>query len=223
VLYWSGSFNNIHRMGFSDRPIEGPRLGGVVINARNVSFIVVLGSVWGLAELFGRDLASAVGVGGTTTWLAVWAVLLLGFGRGFWSRAGSSTLMGLIAATFKFLGPFLFYCQLLGIVAIGLFFDLFASILLARGRKSWWRQALVGALTIYSARAFFVSYSVFVAQWDRWVDGGAGMALEHVFGSGSIAAAAAFLVVPIGLRLGRRVAETMIRRPAGDSVAADNR
>lgn len=223
VLYWSGSFNSIQRMGICDRPIEGSRIGGVVINARNVSFVVVLGSAWGLAELFGRDLFSAAGIGGTTTWLAVWAVLLLSFGRGFWNRAGSSTLMGLIAAAFKFFGPFLFYCQLLGIIAIGLFFDLFASTLLAKGRSSWWRQALVGALTVYSARAFFVGYSVFVAGWDRWVDGGAEMALEHVFGSGSIAAAAALLLVPLGFRLGGRAADALCRRTAGDTVAADNR
>jgi hypothetical protein len=194
-----------------------------VITARNVLFVLVLGSAWGLAEVFGRGLLAEIGVGGATIWLAVWAVMLLSLGRGLWNRIGSSTLIGLVAAGFKFAGSSLFFCQLLGIVAIGVFFDIFASILLARGRSGWWRHALSGALTVYGARTFFVAYSVLVARWDRWVEGGTEMAVEHVLGSGSIAAVVVCLLAPVGFRLGAKAMEALSGRPAADAVAAGNR
>lgn len=210
-------------MEISDRPIEGPGLGGVVITAKNILLILVLGSVWGVAELFGRDLLTFPGLGEASTWLAVWALLVLSVGRGLWNKIGSSALIGLVAAAFKFAGPNVFICQLLGIAAIGLFFDLFASVLLSRGRNQWWRHALVGALTVYGARTFFVVYSVYVSRWDRWVEGGAEMAFEHIAVGGSVAAVAALLVAPLGFRLGEKAAAILSDDPAGKALPAENR
>ena len=98
-----------------------------MITTKNILMILVLGSVWGVAEIFGKDLFGSLGVGGTTVWLAAWAILLLSIGRGIWNKVGSSTIIGLIAAAFKFAGPSTNYCHLLGIAALGLFFDVFAS------------------------------------------------------------------------------------------------
>jgi hypothetical protein len=194
----------------------------MMIRARNVVLVLAFGSLWGAAELFGRDIFGLIGLGGTSIWLTLWAVLLLAIGRGAWHKIGSSFAIGLVAAGFKYLGPSIFYCQLLGIVSIGLFFDLFASSLLARGKKQWWRFALVGVLTTYSARAFFVLYSVYVARWDRWVEGGLEMALEYVVGSGSVAAAAAALLVPLGFRAGGKLADAVSGGPEGEPVAVEN-
>jgi hypothetical protein len=139
-----------------------------VITTKNIVWVLALGAVWGVAELFGKDLLADFGVGGASIWLAAWAILLLSIGRGLWNKIGSSAIIGFVAAAFKFAGPSTNYCHLLGIAALGLFFDLFASSLLAQGRSQWWRPALVGVLTAYGARAFFVWFSVSVAQSDRW-------------------------------------------------------
>jgi hypothetical protein len=153
------------------RTVLGPPVRGLdereaaVITTKNILMILVLGSVWGVAEVFGKDLFGSLGVGGMTVWLAAWAILLLSIGRGIWNTVGSSTIIGFIAAAFKFAGPSTNYCHLLGIAALGLFFDLFASSL-AR-KPEWWRHALVGLLTAFSARAFFVWFSVSVAQSNR--------------------------------------------------------
>jgi len=148
-----------------------------MITAKNILWILVLGSVWGVAELFGKDLLADFGVGGASIWLAAWALLILSIGRGVWNKVGSSAIIGLIAAAFKFAGPSTNYCHLLGIAALGVFFDIFASSLLAQGSSQWWRHALIGLLTAYGARAFFVWYSVSVAQSERWIEGGTQMAI----------------------------------------------
>jgi len=198
-------------------------LEAAVITRRNILWVLVLGSAWGVAEIFGRDLLSDLGVGGGTVWLGAWAILVLSIGRGLWNKIGSSAVIGLVATAFKFAGPSPHYCQLLGIVSLGLIFDLFASSLLFRGRAQWWRHALVGLLTAYGARAFFVLYSVHIAHFERWVEGGTQMALDHVVAGGSVVALAALLLAPLGFRIGARAAETLPGEPAGEPFTAEER
>ena len=194
-----------------------------MITTRNIMWVLVLGSAWGVAEIFGDDLSGGLGIGEASIWLAAWAVLILSIGRGVWNKIGSSAIIGLVAAAFKFIGPSPNYCHLLGIVSLGLVFDLFASSLLTRGRSQWWRHALVGLLTAYGARAFFVLYSVHIAHFERWVEGGTRMALDHVVSSGSVVALAALFLVPLGFRIGEKAAEILPGKPAGDPLTADNR
>jgi len=192
-----------------------------VITTKNILWVLVLGSIWGVAEIFGKDLLADFGVGGASIWLAAWAILLLSIGRGLWNKIGSSTIIGLVAAAFKFAGPSPNYCHLLGIASLGLFFDLFASSV-AR-RPQWWRHALVGLLTAFSARAFFVWYSVSVAQSERWIEGGTQMALDHVVRGGTVVALAALLLAPLGFRLGKKAAEMLSGNPAEEPLTADKR
>jgi hypothetical protein len=194
-----------------------------VITTKNILWVLALGSVWGVAELFGKDLLTDFGLGGASIWLAAWALLILSIGRGVWNKIGSSAIIGLVAAAFKFAGPSTNYCHLLGIAALGLFFDIFASSLLTQGRSKWWRSALVGVLSAYGARAFFVWYSVSVAQSDRWIEGGTQMAFDHVVRGGTVVALAALLLAPLGFRIGKKAAEMLSGRPAEDPLTADNR
>jgi hypothetical protein len=191
-----------------------------VITTKNILMILVLGSVWGVAEVFGKDLFGSLGIGGTTVWLAAWAILLLSIGRGILNKIGSSALMGLVAAAFKFIGPSPNYCHLLGIASLGLFFDVFASSL-AR-QPQWWRHALVGLLTTFSARAFFVWYSVYVSHSERWIEGGSQMAFDHIVLGGTMVALAALLLAPLGFRVGKKAAGMLSGSPVEDPLTADN-
>jgi hypothetical protein len=155
--------------------------------------------------------------------LAAWAILLLSIGRGFWNKVGSSTIIGLIAAAFKFAGPSTNYCHLLGIAALGVFFDLFSSSLLAGGRSQWWRHALAGVLTAYAARVFFVWYSVSVAQSERWIEGGWQMDFNHIVLGGTVVALAVLLLAPLGFKIGKKATEVLSGSSAEDPLPADNR
>ena len=194
-----------------------------MITTKNILIVLALGSIWGVAEVFGRNLLPSLGIEATSIWLAALAILLLSIGRGIWNKAGSSAIIGLVAAAFKFAGPTTNHCQLLGIAALGLFFDLFASSLLAQGRSQWWRHALAGLLTAYCARVFFVTYSVYVARFDRWIDGGPQMAIDHIVRGGSVVALAALLLAPLGFRLGKKAAENLSGRATDDALVAGNR
>jgi hypothetical protein len=171
-----------------------------------VMWTLLLATVWGLAEIFGKDLLRDLGLGGWSLWVAATAVLALSLGRGLWNRPGSSSLIGLLAACFRFAEPGVTVCHLLGIAAYGLMFDLFATTLLGRKPVVWWRAVLVGPLAVYGARAFFALYITHVARYERWVEGGWPMIRHHIFGSGTTIAAVAVVLVPLGLWLGARLA-----------------
>ena len=194
-----------------------------MITTKNILIVLAIGSAWGVSEVFGKDLLAGLGVEAASVWLAASAILLLSIGRGIWNRMGSSTIIGLVAAAFKFAGPSANACHLLGIGALALFFDLFASSLLAQAKSPWWRHALVGLFTAYCARALFVTYSVYVAEAERWIGGGSQMAIDHVVLSGSVVAFAALFLAPVGFRFGKKAAEVSSASPADDPLIAGNR
>ena len=178
----------------------------VFVNSKSkFIWILALAALWGASELFGKDLLTELGIGAASIWLAVVAILLLSIARGIWNRVGSSSIIGLVAAGMKFTGPSPNACHLLGIACIGLIFDLFASTLLRDGSVEWWRGSLVGVFTAYGARSFFALYAIHVAHLQRWVEGGSTMALEHVLLHGTVVAFLAMILVPLGLRAGRRL------------------
>ncbi len=90
-------------------------------------------------------------------------------------------------------------------------------------RPQWWRHALVGVLTAYGVRAFFVLYSVHVAHFERWVEGGTQMALDHVVRSGSVVAVAALFLAPLGFRIGEKTAAMLSGDPAGNPLTTETR
>ena len=191
-----------------DAILNGPGLEEADVKTTKVlMWLLILGMLWAVAEIFGENLLADLGIGGDASlWLAGWALLLLGMLRGVWNKIGSSSIIALSVALLKFVCISTNYCHLLGIVSLGLVFDLFASNVLTRERNQWWRLTLVGACTAYGARVFFVLYSIHVAHFERWVDGGLQMALEHVVQSGSLVAIAALFLVPLGFRIGEKAA-----------------
>jgi hypothetical protein len=64
---------------------------------------------------------------------------------------------------------------------------------------------------------------VYVAQFERWIDGGPQMAIDHVVRSGSAVALAALILAPLGFRFGQKAAELLPVSPAHDPLAAGNR
>ena len=118
MIYWARSVQPSLAEAICEPPVRGPgEWEAAVITTKNILWVLVLGSVWGVAELFGKDLLTDFGVGGASIWLAAWAILLLSIGRGVWNKIGSSAIIGLIAAAFKFAGPSTNYCHLLGIAS----------------------------------------------------------------------------------------------------------
>jgi hypothetical protein len=166
--------------------------------------VLLFGSLWGFSEVFAGEFLYAQGVPRASVWLTAFALLILGFARGLFNRPGSSILIGALAAVFKLVNAAPFWCHLLGIVFIGLVFDLGATAWLKKGHSRILPQALTGAVTAYGGYALFAMTITYIARFDPWVQGGLPRIMEHVFIGGSLAAVAGAFLVPLGYKLGLR-------------------
>ena len=174
-------------------------------SVRNWLWLLLFGSLWGVVEVGGGEVLYRAGVPQASVFLTAWALFVLAAARGILNRPGASSAVGALAALYKLANAAPFYCHLLGIFFLGLAFDVFASLLLKEGRRaSWARASVSGALSAYAGNALFAVLMTFVVRYEYWVGDGLMKFSRHILISGSHAALAACLVVPLGLRLGER-------------------
>jgi len=191
---------------------------------KNWLWLFLFGSLWGAVEVLGGEALRANDVPLASVWLTAAALFLLAVGRGALNRPGTSAVIGALAALYKLANAAPFYCHLLGIFMTGVMFDAFASLLLAEkeGRKDWWRAPLTGALSAYAGNALFAVLMTFVVRYQYWVGDGLRKFGRHICVSGSLAALASLLLVPLGLRVGAGGEALSLKRPrwAASGVAA---
>ena len=126
---------------------------------------------------------------------------LLAVARGLINKRGTSSLIGGIAALFRLVNA-AFVCHILGIFLMGVAFDLVASVLLKGERKGFLRSSLTGITGAFGGYALFAFIITYVVRYEIWVAGGFQKVLHHIFVSGSLAAVAAAILVPVGYAIG---------------------
>ena len=171
-------------------------------DGKNWALILMFGTVWGFSEVFAGEFLYAQEVPRASVWLTAFAFIVLGVARGLVNRPGSSTLIGALAALFKLANAAPYWCHLLGIVFLGLVFDLGATAWMRRRPGRDLKAALTGVVSAYGGYALFALAITYLARFDPWVEGGFPKILDHVFVGGSLAAAAGVVLVPVGFKLG---------------------
>jgi hypothetical protein len=157
--------------------------------------ILFFGAVWGISEATLGDALYRAGVPYASVPLTAIGFVVLTLARAYFPRPGTATLIASFALLYKFLNTPFFACHLLGIVLMGLCYDVFLNGF--RIRAAW----LAAGLATYANYAAFALMITYVARDNHWVQGGFGKILEHVGVSGSMAALACALLVPLSLRL----------------------
>jgi hypothetical protein len=153
------------------------------------------GGVWGLSEATLGDALYRAGIPYASVPLTAIGFVVLTFARAYFPRPGTATLIASFALLYKFLNAPFFACHLLGIVLMGVCYDVFFNGF--RIRPAW----LAAGLATYANYAAFALMITYVARYSHWVQGGFTKVLEHVGVSGSMAAIACALLVPLSLQL----------------------
>ncbi len=185
-------------------------------NPRSWLWLLLFGSLWGLAEVLGGEFLWANEVPFPSVWMTAWAFFMLALARGLVPVPGSSAAVGAVATLFKLINASPFFCHLLGIFTLGLAFDLAASLVLRKEARSLVRRAAAGVLGVYAGNTVFAFLITYVVKYDAWVEGGLSKVLRHIFISGSLSALMAAVLVPLGIAwgLGVDVSRDRARRPA---------
>jgi hypothetical protein len=161
--------------------------------------LLFFGGVWGLSEAILGDALYRTGVPHASVPLTAIGLVILTFARAYCARPGAATLIASCAMLYKLLNSPFFACHLLGIVLTGVCYDVFFSVL--RVKATW----LAAALATYISYAAFALMITYVARYEHWVQAGFGKISEHIAVSGSLAAAACAVLVPLSLRCAERL------------------
>ncbi|MFA6174969.1 MAG: hypothetical protein WC765_00150 [Phycisphaerae bacterium] len=153
--------------------------------------ILFFGGLWGLNEsLLGNALYSA-NIPMASVPVTVIGFVILAFARVYFPQRGLSTLIAAFAMLYKFLNAPFFACHLLGILLLGMAFDLFFS-------TGWLKnRALAAAAAVYVGNAAFAILLAYVVRYHPWVEGGTSKVLRHIFLNGTVTAVLCAVVVPL--------------------------
>ncbi|HUT34637.1 MAG TPA: hypothetical protein VNE39_14205 [Planctomycetota bacterium] len=185
----------------------------------HVLWVLVFGTIWGAAEAVGGGVLYRLQVPHSAAVLAVIAFAVLSVARVYLPAAGSSTAIAACAMLYKFLNTPFFACHLLGVLMLGVAYDVFWSGVRIRNRS------ISAALATYLGFALFAVLATYAFQHPYWAPFGLSKVLQHIFATGSIAAVANAALVPAWFRLGealkgRSFAPLAFRSPLAASGTA---
>ena len=180
---------------------------------RNWLWLLLFGSLWGISEVIFGEVLARESIPYASVWLSAWALLVLGLARGVLNKAGTSTIIGAVAALFKLVNTAPFFCHLLGIFCLGLVFDIITSIVMKNERKVSYRASLSGILSAYGSFTLFALVMTYIIRYEFWVSGGLAKVMNHIFMSGSLTALTAVILVPLGFWAGIRGSTAGESRP----------
>ena len=166
--------------------------------------VLFFSSLWGISEATLGDVLYRANAAYASVPLCAIGFVVLTFAWVCFPRAGIGTLVAGCAMLYKFLNAPFFACHLLGIVAMGVCYDLFFGVL--RVKRRW--LGAVGAT--YLSYIFFALMITYVFRYEHWVEGGLVKVLHHIGISGSLAALGSGFLVPLSFRAGERLKSSAI-------------
>lgn len=176
--------------------------------------VLALAALWGIGEILIWNGMAALGLGMKSPAVSAWGILTLALARGILPRPGSSSLMALVAASYKILAGVTFPCAFAAVMAIGIFFDLLMTL---TERNSLWIKAPVAALSVYPSFLAFALIAAYGLKLGFWAEGGLPNIIRYVLVNGSWAALFSLGTAALGF-LGSRLikkAEMPFWVPAG--------
>ncbi|MCX6231420.1 MAG: hypothetical protein NTZ33_07745 [Bacteroidetes bacterium] len=126
--------------------------------------ILLFGTLIGINE----SLIGSLDIHNKSVILSTITIALLAFARYHFPKAASSILIIAIAVLFKMNNTGIYFCKPLMVIMLGLSFELFASILVKKGKLSLLSFALTSAFTAILAFSVFAVFETFIMKSDIW-------------------------------------------------------
>jgi len=161
--------------------------------------ILFFSGLWGLSEAVLGDALYRGDVPYASVPLTVIGFVVMSFATVYFPQKGTATVIAACAMLYKFLNAPFFACHLLGILLMGVCYDLFFNVFAIRNRS------LSAATATYLSYASFALMITYAFRYDYWVQAGFIGVLRHTGISGSIAALGCAVLVPLSFRLAERL------------------
>ena len=168
--------------------------------------ILFYSAIWGASEAFLGEALYDANVPFSSVSLTIIGFCVLAFARVSFYQRGTATLIAALAMLYKFLNIPFFACHLLGILMVGICFDLFFNVFKIKNRS------ISAAAAIYSNYTLFALMITYIFRYKYWVEGGIPKILSHIGISGTMAALGCTIFIPISFYLAERF-RTYSERP----------
>jgi len=155
--------------------------------------ILFFSGLWGLSEALLGGVLYRTHASYASVPLTIIGFAILAFARARFLRPGIATLIAACAMFYKFLNAPFFVCHLLGILLMGLCFDLIFAI----RPRTHLQRAWAALIVTYLNYTLFALMITFLFRYPYWVQGGWNLILQHIAFSGTLAALGAALLVPL--------------------------
>jgi hypothetical protein len=152
--------------------------------------ILFFSSLWGASEAVLGGWLYRAGVPHSSVLLTIIGFCILTVCRVYIPRKGTSTIVAGIAMLYKFLNAPFFACHLLGILLLGICYDLFFNVLRIKNKS------VCAAAAAYSGYILFALMITYVFRYEHWVEGGIAKVMNHILISGTLAALGCAIAVP---------------------------
>ncbi|MHC4648358.1 MAG: hypothetical protein ACYTBJ_23105 [Planctomycetota bacterium] len=160
--------------------------------------VLFFSGLWGISEAALGDALYRANVPYASVPLTIIGFVVLTLAGVYFPRKGTPTLIAALAMLYKFLNEPFFACHLLGIVLMGICYDLFFNVFRIKNKSV---SAAAAAYLGYLSFAIMITY---VFRYGHWVQAGLPKLLRHVTIGASLAALGCAVLVPLSLRLGEK-------------------
>jgi len=177
--------------------------------------LLLLGSLWGALELFGRDLFRAIGVPQKSALLFGLGMIILYVSKRLVDIPGSVVVMAMIAGLFKTASSNFYPCQIAAVMINGLIFDITYSAFKRGLNSSPIYRAIAAPVIVYASYATFALVATYVLREPSWSSQGwAGIRLYLL--SGAVTASLISIVtINLGYYLGNATRPFTLLRITG--------
>jgi len=163
--------------------------------------ILFFGSLWGFSEAILGGLLYRFDLPYSSIVLTVIGFSILTVAMVYLPKAGIASTIAATAMLYKFLNTPFFACHLLGILLLGISYDLVFNVLKLKN------QSISAAIAAYSDYILFALMITYLFRYSSWVEGGSAKVLNHIGVSGTLAALGCALAVPLSHRFGKWLQE----------------
>ena len=161
--------------------------------------ILFFSGLWGISEAVLGDALYSANVPYASVPLTIIGFVIMAIAHVYFQQIGTATLIAACAMLYKFLNVPFFFCHLLGILLMGMCYDLFFSVLKTKNRS------LSAAAAVYLNYVLFALMITYIFRYEHWVQAGFAGVLQHILISGSMAALGCAILVPTGFSLGTQI------------------
>jgi len=166
--------------------------------------ILFFSSLWGVSEAILGGYLYRNNIPFASAPLTVVAFMILTIARCYFPQGGSATFMGSIAMLYKFLNTPFFACHLLAIFFLGLSYDLVFSCSKIKSK------AILSLVATYLGYILFAFSITYIFRYHFWIEEGLQKIIRYVGISGTLAALANLMAVPINFKLGQILKNRMM-------------